>query len=78
MNYGMLWFDNDPTTELPKKIEQAASYYRKKYGKAPNICYVNPSMLSNENTKSKQIEIKSTPTIMPHHLWIGTASKKKD
>ncbi len=71
MHTGMLWFDNDPKTELPAKIERAADYYRKKYGKTPNICLVNPRMLSNEKTKAGRVELRPSPVILPNHLWLG-------
>ena len=50
MNVGMLWFDNDTKSELDQKIERAALYYRKKYGKVPNLCFVHPSMLPSEES----------------------------
>ena len=46
MNVGMLWFDNDPKSNLDAKIERAADYYRGKYGKVPTLCFVHPSMLA--------------------------------
>ena len=45
MNVGMLWFDNDPKTELDDKIKRAANYYREKYGNPPTVCFVHPSMM---------------------------------
>lgn len=45
MKIGMLWFDNDPHTDLSAKVERAATYYRLKYGKSPTVCFVHPSML---------------------------------
>ena len=78
MNIGMLWFDNDPKSGLNAKIERAASYYRDKYGKTPNVCFVHPSMLSaaatpngNEGMKSSLIEVRTSPSIRPNHFWIG-------
>lgn len=47
MNNGMLWFDNDPATTLPAKVARAADYFRRKYGRVPDLCMVHPSMLSN-------------------------------
>lgn len=77
MNYGMLWFDNDPKTDLPQKVQRAAAYYRKKYGQAPNVCMVNPNMVKGEKPKSEEVEIKASDAILPHHLWIGVAAAKK-
>jgi len=79
MNIGMLWFDNDPKVELTTKVERAAIYYRNKYGRSPTLCFVHPSMLAesipakNETTniKAPSIEIRSTPTVLPNHFWIG-------
>lgn len=45
MNVGMLWFDNDPKTQLDDKIQRAASYYTEKYGNPPTVCFVHPSMI---------------------------------
>lgn len=80
MNYGMLWFDNDPKTDLPQKVQRAAAYYRKKYGQMPNVCMVNPKMVDGKKTKSEDVEIKPSASILPHHLWIGViaASKAKN
>jgi len=47
MNIGMLWFDNDPKANLDAKIERAATYYQKKYGRSPTLCFIHPSMLQN-------------------------------
>jgi hypothetical protein len=44
MDIGMLWFDNDNQTDLPRKIENAADYYLNKYGIRPNVCFINPCM----------------------------------
>ena len=45
MQSGMMWFDNDKQTSLSAKVNKAAAYYRKKYGRSPNLCMVNPKML---------------------------------
>ncbi|MBN1535697.1 MAG: hypothetical protein JW908_03110 [Anaerolineales bacterium] len=78
MNIGMLWFDNDPKAEMTKKIERAASYYRQKYGKAPNVCFIHPSMLKIENIESPPkivkaggIEVRTSGSVLPNHFWIG-------
>ena len=85
MKIGMLWFDNDPKTELGLKIERAASYYRSKYGCNPTLCYVHPSMLAAcdniTNTspatepastlKAGGVEIRQNRSVLPNHFWIG-------
>lgn len=79
MNIGMLWFDNDPKAGLSSKVERAAAYYRNKYGKTPNLCYVHPSMLpapaqpANENNAfiAAGVELRSNRAVLPNHFWLG-------
>lgn len=75
MNSGMLWYDNDPKTELNNKVSQAAAYYKKKYGHTPNMCYVHTSMLTDKSAKAGSINIKTTKSILPHHFWLGVNEK---
>jgi hypothetical protein len=74
----MLWFDNDSRAELPVKIERAAQYYRAKYGKIPNVCFVHPSMLNTEISENQnktfirgEIELRTSKSVLPNHFWIG-------
>jgi hypothetical protein len=71
MRTGMLWFDNDPKTDLPTKVSRAADYYQKKYGCTPNLCFVHPSMLKPEGAKSNGIEMRASRQVLPNHLWLG-------
>ena len=78
MNIGMLWFDNDTKTELTTRIERAAHYYREKYGKKPNVCFVHPSMVKTESSEDStktiirgEIELRTSKSVLPNHFWIG-------
>ena len=83
MNTGMLWFDNDPKTALTAKIERAATYYHKKYGRKPNLCLIHPNALENpataggasENPKIGKITVRPYRPVLPGHLWIGVEEK---
>ena len=88
MNIGMLWFDNDPKSAFNTKIQRAATYYHDKYGRTPNVCFVHPSMLSEENKsgdetqekeistlKSVALKVKTSPSVLPNHFWIGVNGK---
>jgi hypothetical protein len=75
MNRGMLWFDNNPKTELAAKIQQAAEYYRRKYGAAPNLCFVHPSMMADKMADDDKITIRAYRPVLPGYLWIGLAEK---
>jgi len=86
MDIGMLWFDNDKKSDYEAKIERAARYYRKKYGKTPNLCFVHPCMIpmngsqesdlinlptDTQPLKSQGVEIRTSKTMLPNHFWIG-------
>lgn len=71
MESGMLWFDSDSNSDLASKVLKAAAYYREKYGKEPNSCYVHPAMIAEENVNAAPITVLSNTTILPHHFWIG-------
>ena len=75
MRTGMLWFDNDPKTDLAAKIASAVAYYQKKYGAKPNLCFVHPTMW-NGAQEPNGIEVKTDREIRPNHLWIGTQEKQ--
>lgn len=75
MNIGMLWFDNDPKTDLATKITQAMSYYQKKYGRRPDLCFVHPSLLGQAKTLTTGIEVRANQHILPNHLWLGLNEK---
>ncbi len=71
MNIGMLWFDNDTKSDLIAKIDRAADYYRNKYGEKPNLCFVHPSMVAEDPLTGSAIEVRTTPTVLPNHFWLG-------
>lgn len=85
MNIGMLWFDNDPKVGLANKVERAAAYYQKKYGKAPTLCFVHPSMFPAQNPDEHTanppaqekyttagVEVRTNLSVLPNHFWIGS------
>ena len=78
----MLWFDNDQKTDLKTKIGRAVAYYQQKYGQKPNVCFVNPCMLTpNGKNKGKKkaapalvangVEVRESSSLLPNHIWIG-------
>jgi len=79
MNIGMLWFDNDPRTALTAKVSRASDYYRQKYGLAPDLCLVHPSMLGEHpdlvEGYAGKVAVRPNRAILPGHLWIGTEDK---
>jgi hypothetical protein len=73
MDRGMLWFDDNPKTDLATKVKQAAQYYQKKFGQVPNLCYVHPSTLERGILEVGRITVKAFKPVLPRHLWIGIA-----
>lgn len=81
MDIGMLWFDNDRQADLNIKVTRAVTYYQQKYGRRPNLCFVNPCMVSsngNGDTHSSDvsksengIEIRESTSLLPNHFWLG-------
>lgn len=81
MDIGMLWFDNDRQADLNIKVTRAVTYYQQKYGQRPNLCFVNPCMItsngngdghSNDKIKSENgIEIRESTSLLPNHFWLG-------
>jgi len=88
MDIGMLWFDNDKKTSIPSKVERAARYYQKKYGKNPDLCYVHPKMVKLNNGGKKnskktagqkpikigRILVLKNEKVLPDHFWIGIST----
>jgi hypothetical protein len=83
MHTGMLWFDNSQTA-LNIKIQKAVDYYHKKYGRAPDLCLVHPSMLDAHAAQSsgsqRQLEVNKLTVrpyrpVLPGHIWIGIEDK---
>jgi hypothetical protein len=75
LSEGMLWFDDSSSRSLTHKVEQAANYYQNKYGARPNVCYVHPSCLSDNDSPSLEtIKILASGYVLPHHFWLGVLS----
>ena len=42
MNSGYLYFDGNPRKAFICKVAKAAFYFKRKYGRMPEVCIVNP------------------------------------
>jgi hypothetical protein len=74
MKIGMLIYDNDPDSNLEKKVSKAIKYFGEKYGRKPTVCFVHPKMLKEEQILTLKIKILPNRFIAPGHLWIGINS----
>ena len=76
MDWGLLWFDDTASRPLEDKVSRAAAQYEKKYGRAPTLCFVNPSA-KNGAVQVGEIQIEALPSVMPNCLWIGIGQVKR-
>jgi hypothetical protein len=64
---------------LAEKVARAADRYRLKFGRRPNLCYVNSSTLdrvSAELAATSPVELNGVrlvpaDNVLKHHFWIG-------
>jgi len=73
MKTGLLWFDNDSKRDVSDKVARAAAHYQRKYGRVPQLCFVNPSVLGVDGSGMRVagVEVLSSHTVLPHHFWLG-------
>jgi hypothetical protein len=72
MNVGMLWYDSGSGNDVSARIMRASEYYRDKYGREPNLCYLNPVTSENElPTEVGGLKIETSSMVLPDHFWIG-------
>jgi hypothetical protein len=72
MREGLLWFDDDPARDLAEKVARAAQQYRRKYGAAPDACYVHPSAVKGTGVREiGGVRVSPKPSVLRHHFWLG-------
>jgi hypothetical protein len=92
MKVGLLWFDNDSARDLASKVARAAAHYQRKYGRAPQLCYVNPDTLKHDAARGNGskavardngdvvagIQVLTSKTVLPNHFWLGVKEEAAD
>jgi hypothetical protein len=73
MQVGMLWYDDAPDRPLAVKLSIAARHYMTKYGRQPNICYLNQHTPGADGESMDGLRLKVAQDVLPHHFWIGVA-----
>ena len=77
MYEGLLWRDADPKRALNEKVAQAADRYRAKYGRKPNLCYVNPMQLAgSEPAEYGGVRLVPSRHVTKHYFWIGVEDER--
>lgn len=70
MNTGLMWLDTDRKRSLEEKVKRAAEHYREKYGRLPELCFVNSALLA-EDKKVGRVLVQPSKTVLPGHFWLG-------
>lgn len=71
MTTGLMFFD-DSDKSLAEKVRAHAARYFGRFGKAPELCLVHPSMLADVQTlEVDKITIRPWRYVMPNNFWLG-------
>jgi hypothetical protein len=73
MKVGWMWLDNDPGRSIEEKIQRAVQRYRAKFGRFPNICYVNQRSITGDGFRCGKVKVVGAPNVLPHHFWLGVS-----
>lgn len=79
MKVGLLWFDDNPGSDLETKVRRAVAHYERKHGASPDTCYVHPSLLG-DNRKVKQVGtvvVRPRRATSPNHFWLGREENRE-
>lgn len=75
MQFGLLWFDNDPGRSLANKVANAAQRYQERFGVMPDTCYVSRGALNGADAmlpgQEIALRVLPAPNILAHHFWVG-------
>ena len=77
MELGELFWIKNPSEGLEQKVLWAADNYERKYGQAPNLCLVHPSLLNGKRSRLGGLRLEAKKSILPNYLWIGMAAEVK-
>ncbi len=72
---GLLWYDADPRKTIWRKIEEAAKRYEDKYGTRPNVAFVNPNALTEQQPDKFALNVAPKSTILPNHVWVSRVAE---
>ena len=62
---------------LTAKVMSGLEYYRVKYGKKPDMVYINPRTLEGNTVVIPNVTIKASRQVLPNHFWIGVSNVPK-
>lgn len=71
LSTALLWFDSSTGVSFDRKLDEAARAYRSKFGRKPNLCYVNPEDLPSSVTAPSGLVVEAERSVLPHHFYVG-------
>jgi hypothetical protein len=74
MVIGLLWHDSSDAT-LGEKVTAARARYEERFGRVPNVCYVNPSALPEGDVEIAGMMLRPAQHILRYHYWVGVEAE---
>lgn len=72
MDVGMLWFDADQKRDVSSRITRASEFYKSKYGRKPNLCFLHPKTAGETHPREVEgLRIQTSKMVLPDHFWLG-------
>jgi hypothetical protein len=71
MEIGELFLIRNLDSNLEEKVLWAANSYQKKYGHAPTLCLVHPSLIKGLAGRLAGLRVEAKKSVLPNYLWIG-------
>jgi hypothetical protein len=74
MEIGELFLIQNLASDLEEKVLWAADNYQKKYGHAPTLCLVHPSLIKGQARRLAGLRVEAKKSVLPNYLWIGVSA----
>jgi hypothetical protein len=72
MDVGMLWFDADRKCDVGARITKASNFYKSKYGRKPNLCFLHPTTAGEAHPGEVDgLRVQTSKMVLPDHFWLG-------
>ena len=76
MKEGMLWYVNDPGSDIAESIGKAVDFFKGKYGYGPLACYVPSTALESEFLFDDTLKVIPDDKVIKNHLWLEFPEEK--
>jgi hypothetical protein len=76
MKQGMLWYDSQIAKDFQHRLNLAVSYFKEKYGFAPECCYVHPEMLKSFPQAENTLKVMADEKVLRNHIWMEFPAKE--